>query len=119
MAKNFKLLQERMSPAARARSEAKAEQMTQEMALSDLRAVLDLTQEHLAAKLHINQAAISKMERRTDMFVSTLRQFIEAMGGELEIRALLPRGKVIVINQFSTLRKPRPGRPKPQVAAAL
>ncbi len=119
MAKNFRLLQEKMSPEGRGRSEAKAEQMIREMALSDLRAVLSLTQEHLAAKLHVNQAAISKMERRADMFVSTLRQFIEAMGGELEIRALLPRGRVVVISQFSTLRKSGRGQPKPQVVTAL
>src|SRR5260370_41364376 len=107
MAKNFKFLQEKMSLEARERSETKANQMIREMALDELRAALNLTQEHLAAKLHVKQSAISRMERRADMFVSTLRQFIEAMGGDLEIRAVLPRGEVILINQFSKLRKPR------------
>src|SRR5260370_33225526 len=98
MAKNFKLLQEKMSPEARERSETKANQMIKEMALDELRAVLNLTQEHLAAKLHVKQSAISKMERRADMFVSTLRQVIEAMGVDLEIRGVFPPGGLLLIN---------------------
>jgi len=105
MAKNFKELQAKMSPQARARSEAKAERMIQEMALDELRTALDLTQEQLAEVLHVRQAAISKVERRSDMFISTLRKIIEAMGGELEIRAILPGG-IVRISQFGELRKP-------------
>lgn len=106
MAKNFKELQAKMSPAARARSEAKAEQMLSEMALDELRVALDLTQEQLAEALHIKQAAVSKMERRSDMFISTLRKIIEAMGGQLEMRAILPDGAVR-ISQFQAIRKPK------------
>ena len=99
MAKSFKELQLRMSPDARARSEAKAEQMIRELALDELREALKLTQESLAETLQVNQAAISKVERRADMLISTLRKIIEAMGGQLEIRAVLPTG-VVRINQF-------------------
>jgi len=106
MAKNFKELQAKMSAEARARSEAKADRMIQEMALDELRTALDLTQEQLADVLHVRQAAISKVERRSDMFISTLRKIIEAMGGELEIRAVLPGG-IVRINQFGELRKPQ------------
>lgn len=88
------------------RSEAKAEQMLSEMALDELRVALDLTLERLAEALHIKQAAVSKMERRSDMFISTLRKIIEAMGGQLEIRAILPGGAV-GISQFQAIRKPR------------
>jgi len=105
MAKNFKELQAKMSAEARARSEAKAERIIQEMALDELRTALDLTQEQLAEVLHVRQAAISKVERRSDMFISTLRKIIEAMGGELEIRAILPGG-IVRISQFAELRKP-------------
>jgi len=108
MAKNFKELQAKMSAEARARSEAKAERIIQEMALDELRTALDLTQEQLAEVLHVRQAAISKVERRSDMFISTLRKIIEAMGGELEIRAILPGGTVR-IRQFGELRKPSTG----------
>lgn len=53
-----------------------------------------LTQEHLSTILGVQQSAISKLERRADMYVSTLRHFIEAMGGQLEIRAVFPDGDV-------------------------
>ncbi len=106
MAKNFKELQAKMRPEVRARSEAKANAMIEEMPLDELRTALDITQEHLAELLHVNQAAISKVERRTDMYVSTLRRIIEAMGGQLEIRAILPDGVVRII-QFQDARKTR------------
>lgn len=104
MAKSFKVLQARMSPEARARSQAKAAAMIREMTLADLREALKLTQDQLAKKMRVNQAAVSKIERRTDMYVSTLRRMIEKMGGELEIRARLPHGE-FRINQFWTARR--------------
>jgi transcriptional regulator with XRE-family HTH domain len=104
MAKKFRELRARMSPDARARSEAKAQIMFEEMALDELREALRLTQESLAQTLHVNQAAISKVERRSDMLISTLRKIIEAMGGELEIRAILPAGTVR-IDQFEEVRE--------------
>ncbi len=54
--------------------------------------------------LGINQAAVSKMERRADMYISTLQSMIRAMGGQLKIEAVLPEGKV-EINQFRKLKK--------------
>jgi len=104
MAKSFKKLQAKMSPAARARSEAKAQKMIEEMALDELRAARDLTQEHLSKILGVRQAAVSKLERRTDMYISTLADFIKAMGGILEIRAIFPDGNVR-IKQFGKLVK--------------
>jgi transcriptional regulator with XRE-family HTH domain len=104
MAKKFRELRARMSPEARGRSEAKAQIMFEEMALDELREALRLTQESLAQTLHVNQAAISKVERRSDMLISTLRKIIEAMGGELEIRAILPGGTVR-IGQFEEIRE--------------
>ena len=103
MAKNFKLLQASMSPGVRARSQAKTQRMIAEMALDELRAARDLTQESLAKKLRVNQSAISKLERRTDMYVSTLHDIIAGLGGTLEIRAIFPEGPVR-IDQFSKLR---------------
>ena len=99
MAKNFKELQAKMSAESRARSEAKAKQLIQEMALDELRTARNLTQEHLAKVLGIEQSAVSKMERRTDVYVSTLADFIRAMGGALEIRAVFPEA-IVRINQF-------------------
>lgn len=117
MAKNFKTLLAKMSPEARARVEKGAQSMVAEMALDELREALDLTQEHLAELLHVKQAAISKVERRSDMYISTLRKFIRAMGGELDIRVIFPAGEVR-INQFREVRRRR-SRGQPAAAAAL
>ncbi len=56
----------------------------------------------MARKLHIQQAAVSKLERRTDMYLSTLRSYIEAMGGTLEIVAHFP-DRSLRITQFQAL----------------
>ena len=100
MARNFNELRAKMSPESRARSEAMTREMLANMPLDELRATRNLTQEHLASILHIKQASVSKMERRTDMYIGTLSKFIEAMGGQLEIRAIFPDGSVR-ITQFS------------------
>lgn len=67
--------------------------------LRELRALSRLTQEDLAERLGIQQGAVSRMERRRDMTVSTLKRLIEAMGGELEVLARFP-GESIRISQF-------------------
>ncbi len=109
MAKNFKTLREKMSPESRERSRALAAKYRTEMPLNELREALAITQVHLARILRVNQAAVSKMERRTDMYVSTLHDFIKAMGGELKITAKFPDGTV-EINQFADARKAAAGK---------
>ena len=104
MAKNFNTLREKMSPAARKRSRALAEKYRAEMPLDELREARTMTQVHLAKILGVNQAAVSKMERRADMYVSTLQDFVKAMGGELKITAHFPEGTV-EINQFESVKK--------------
>ena len=107
MARKFKELESKMSAASIARSNEKAKTLRAEMALNELRAAMDITQEHLAGLLHVNQAAISKLERRTDMYVSTLARFVRAMGGQLEMTARFPEGTVR-IKQFAELKARRP-----------
>ena len=99
MAKSFKELERKMSPEARARSDGKARKLIEEMPLGEIRAARELTQEHLARLLRVKQASISKLERRADMYISTLRDFVRAMGGELDITARFPEGEVR-ISQF-------------------
>lgn len=70
------------------------------MPLNELRAARRLAQEQLAAKLHAKQASVSELERRADMYISTPRGYVEAMGGELEIVARFPDGDVR-IDQFT------------------
>ena len=100
MARNFKLLEARMSPEALARSTAKADEMLKEMRLSELRKAQGLTQKNLAEILHVRQPTIAKMEKKTDMYISTLREHIEAMGGELYIIAKFPTGSVKIANFY-------------------
>src|SRR6202171_296643 len=107
MARNFKELQAKMSRGARVRSEAAAGKMISEMGLAELREAMDLTQESLADALHLKQASISKMERRSDMYISTLSKIIKAMGGELQIIANMPNGRV-QIRQFTKIREREP-----------
>jgi transcriptional regulator with XRE-family HTH domain len=104
MAKNFRTLRERMSPGARERSRTLASKYRAGMPLDELREARDMTQVHLARILKVNQAAVSKMERRADMYVSTLQDFVKAMGGELKITARFPDG-VVEINQFGSMKK--------------
>ena len=99
MAKSSRELEKKMSPAARTRSATKAKKLLLEMPLNELRAARQMTQEHLAKRLRVKQATVSKLERRADMYGSTLRGFVSAMGGELEITARFPEGTVR-INHF-------------------
>jgi transcriptional regulator with XRE-family HTH domain len=73
------------------------------MPLDALRDRKQLTQMQMAQLLKISQGAVSKVERRSDMFVSTLRNYVRAIGGNLEIRAVFPEGDVL-IDQFSDTR---------------
>ena len=102
MAKNFRQLREAMSSEAQARSHKKAMAMMAELPLAELRQARLLSQEQLAAQLKVKQPAVAKIEKKADMYISTLRRYIEAMGGELVIRAHFPEGNVR-INQFEEL----------------
>ncbi len=85
---------EKMVPAA-----ARRDEILREISLKQLRRALRLTQVELAGTLRVNQAAISKMESQYDMYISTLRRVLEAMGARLKIIAEFPDGQ-IVISQF-------------------
>jgi ribosome-binding protein aMBF1 (putative translation factor) len=102
MAKKFSELRAQMSPEARARAEGRTKSMLAEMPLNELRQARGLSQKVLAEALHVQQPSIAKLERRTDMYVSTLRSHIEAMGGQLDIVARFPDGAV-KINNFAAL----------------
>ena len=101
MTKSYKVLRKKMSLSAQAKADAKAKVMIREMVLQDLRQARHLSQERLAELLHTKQANISKIEHRADMYISTLRDYVEAMGGELEISVRFP-DIIVKINQSST-----------------
>jgi transcriptional regulator with XRE-family HTH domain len=104
MARKFEELVKNMPAAARERAEAKAAKMIAEYALGELREARSMTQARLAEILGKDQSVISRLEKRTDMYVSTLADFIRAMGGELEIRAVFPEGSV-KISRFSDIAR--------------
>lgn len=102
MARKFSELRARMSPAAQARAEGKAKTMLADMPLQELRQARGMSQKMLAEILNVQQPSIAKLEKRADMYVSTLRSHIEAMGGQLEVVARFPEGSVRITN-FSDL----------------
>ena len=69
-----------------------------EMPLHELRRARALTQRELAKKLKVNQPAVSKIEQRADVYISSLRAYIEAVGGKLKIVAEFPHGEVAITN---------------------
>lgn len=87
-----------LAPERRARIELRGRELIrEEMTLQALRKQLELTQESMAERLDVRQASISKVEKRSDMLISTLRTYVEAMGGTLELVAHIPgRGPVIL-----------------------
>jgi predicted XRE-type DNA-binding protein len=104
MTDKYSKLRSRMSSEAQGRAEAKARAMLDQMPLNELRQARGLSQKMLAEVLHVKQPSIAKLEKRTDMYISTLRSHIEAMGGELEVVARFPEGTVKISN-FSELAR--------------
>src|SRR6266436_3041269 len=97
MAHKFETLFRKLPTRIQKRVEKRAEMEYQALALSELREAQDLTQVELAKKLGIDQGAVSKIERRTDMYLSTLQNVIAAMGGELELTARFPSGEARMV----------------------
>ena len=96
MNRKFSDLTKKMSAKDRAEIKARSAKLLAELPLEQLRSARSLTQTNLAQMLGVNQSAISKIEKRTDMYLSTLRSYVEAMGGSLEIKAVFPEGAVRV-----------------------
>lgn len=102
MAKSFDILKNKLPEERKIAIEQRIEDIIETMPLSELRQARQFTQEKLARSMKIKQASISKMEGQTDMYISTLRKYIKAMGGDLEIIAKFPEGSVR-IEKFETL----------------
>lgn len=91
-------------PAKRqARIRARAQQLA---TLKDLRQAVEQTQEDLAATLGVGQDTISRLEKRSDMLLSTLRRYIESMGGKLELVAQFPNRPPVIIDHIGEQRSP-------------
>ena len=110
MAKKFAELRAKMSPEARARVDERVQAALQEMPLNELRRARDLAQKTVGDILGMAQPEVSKLEQRSDALISTIRHYIEAMGGELDIIARFRDGDVR-ITQFGNLDGDRPEAP--------
>src|SRR5271169_5676102 len=94
----FSELTKDFTPERRARVAAKAATLSETMTLEELRKARSLSQEDMAAALMVGQPAVARLEKRTDMHVSNLRRYIEALGGTLEITARFPEASVVLTN---------------------
>ncbi len=117
MAKNWRALYETIPAERRARIESNVAQDMAEMALAEMRRARELTQNEIARNLEVNQAWVSKVERQADMYVSTLRSYVEAMGGELEIIARF-HDKAVRLRQFEELEEGAAARKHSEVSPA-
>lgn len=94
--KNFRTLRAELDarlaadPAAKARFEEERRALQDALALSDLRAARGQTQEQVAAALRVSQANVSRVEHEEDVYLSTLRRYVAALGGQLEVTAVFP-----------------------------
>jgi DNA-binding XRE family transcriptional regulator len=96
MAIKWEDLKHKNSPERREANKQEAKAELERMGFGKLRQARQLTQVELAERLDVPQAAISRMERRTDLLLSTLRHYIEGMGGQLELRAVFPEAEFLL-----------------------
>lgn len=95
---NLERIRKELTPARRKKIAARAaELIAEEMTLQELRHARKITQVRLAKQLGIGQDGVSKLEKRADLMISTLRKTVEAMGGSLSLVAQFPdRGPVVI-----------------------
>jgi DNA-binding XRE family transcriptional regulator len=80
-----------------------AQLIAQEMSLRDLRLARHLTQEKMAELLNIRQEGVSRLEKRSDLHLSTLREVVKAMGGELRLVVEFPDRPPVILSGFQEL----------------
>ena len=99
---NLERIRKELSPARRKKVEARAAQLiAEEMTLQELRRARKLTQVRMAKQLGIGQDGVSKLEKRADLMISTLRKAVEAMGGSLSLVAEFPDRDPVVLSGIS------------------
>lgn len=102
MAKKWTDLRAHMTPDQQARSAARSEAMLVEMKLAELRQARARTQVEVAQAMDTGQATVSRLERREDMYLSTLREYVEALGGELKLVASFADAEIPISQELFT-----------------
>ena len=92
--KKWSTLRGQMSQESRARMDTRLKETLAAMPLDKMRKARSMTQTAVAERLDVDQGSVSKLEGRTDMYLSTLREYVEALGGTLELRADFPDGSI-------------------------
>jgi transcriptional regulator with XRE-family HTH domain len=110
MARSLDQVLASLPPQRRAKIERRAGELA---TLKDLRKAVQRTQVDMAARLGVGQDTISRIERRSDILLSTLRRYVEAMGGELNLVARFPNRAPIVIEHIAQT----PAKPKQRAQA--
>ena len=116
MGKTLKDRLDRLPTARRAKIEARADELfAEEMSLKDLRKARQMTQQRMAELLGIGQDGISRIEKRSDLLISTLRNYVARMGGELELVARFPDRPPVLLQDLAELSPPetRASKKKP------
>jgi transcriptional regulator with XRE-family HTH domain len=101
--RNIDAIRKELSPARRKKVEARAAQLiAEEMTLQELRRARKLTQVRMAKELGISQDGVSRLEKRSDLLLSTLRKTVEAMGGRLSLVAEFPDREAVVLSSIGS-----------------
>jgi DNA-binding XRE family transcriptional regulator len=104
MSKTLAEMMANFSPEEQAEIQAEAHQLiSEEMTLRELRKAYHLTQMEIAKNLGVGQDSICKLEKRTDLLISTLANYIQGLGGNLKLVAEFPENKTVVIKGFADL----------------
>jgi DNA-binding XRE family transcriptional regulator len=107
MATTLKQKMAKLPAKRRARVKARAEQLVaEEVSLQMLRKAMNKTQVDVAKALNVGQDTVSRYEQRTDMLLSTLQSYVQAMGGQLDLIARFPNRKPLRVNTLEELSKP-------------
>ena len=101
--RNFRELVKAMPAARQQKITGRIRESLASMPLEEVRKARQMTQAKLADALGVNQGEVSKIEHRTDIYLSTLADYVEALGGKLEIRAVFP-DREMRITQFEELQ---------------
>jgi DNA-binding XRE family transcriptional regulator len=98
---NLERIRKELTPARRRKIDARARLLiAEEKSLRELREAQRLTQESMAKALGIGQDSVSRLEKRTDLLLTTLRGYIEAMGGRLHLIVEFPNREPVSLSSF-------------------
>lgn len=111
MSRNVNDIIKKLSPAQRKKVETRASQLiAEEMTLRQLRQACKLTQEKVAKSLRIGQEGVSKLEKRSDLLISTLRDYVKAMGGQLSLVVEFPDREPVILSGIADVADAKPDR---------